>query len=175
MFCVGLLVTSWYQPGNPLPYPDAWLRQAAGHSRRRSAQCWHGRGAAPCSECEPEYQRFVSERALRGRLRLPAGRSRASWTSTPAPGWNRRCVGDDGRGDAAADVALHQGLAELDAEDLCRVDPAVDAGDDVQVQARDERQPGHALARAGIAGEGPVAVQERGDVRHSFAFVVEAA
>jgi len=67
-------------------------------------------------------------------------------------------VADDGRGDPAADVALDEGLAELDAEDLRRVDPAVDAGDDVQVQVRDEREPGHALACAGMAGEGPVAV-----------------
>ena len=65
---------------------------------------------------------------------------------------------------------LHEGLAELDTEDLCRVNPAVDADDDVQIQVRDERQRGHVLARAGIGGEGPVAVQERGDVRHGFAF-----
>jgi len=43
---------------------------------------------------------------------------------------------------------LDEGLAEPDAEDLRRVDPAVDAGDDVQVQVRDEREPGPALARA---------------------------
>ena len=78
-------------------------------------------------------------------------------------------VADHGRSDAAADVALHEGLAELDPEDLRRVDPAVDAGDDVQVQVRDEREPGHALARAGIAGERPVAVQQRGDVRQDSA------
>jgi hypothetical protein len=74
-------------------------------------------------------------------------------------------IGDDGRGDAAANVALDDGLTEFDAEDLGRVDAGVDAGDDVQIQVRDERQPGHALAGARIGGEGPVAVQERGDVR----------
>jgi Carboxylesterase family len=35
------------------------------------------------------------------------------------------------------------------------VDAGIDAGDDVQVQVRDEREPGHALARGGIGGEAP--------------------
>jgi hypothetical protein len=52
-------------------------------------------------------------------------------------------VGDDRRGDPPADVALDEGLAEPDAEDLRRVDPAVDAGDDVQVQVRDELRAPH--------------------------------
>ena len=56
-------------------------------------------------------------------------------------------IPDDRLVDTAADVALDEGLAEPDAEDLRRVNPAVDAGDDVQVQVRDEREPGHALAR----------------------------
>jgi hypothetical protein len=44
----------------------------------------------PVRECEREYQRFVSELALRGPLRLPAQPGPASWTPTPGPGWNRR-------------------------------------------------------------------------------------
>jgi len=35
-------------------------------------------------------------------------------------------------------VALHERLAEPDPENLCRVNPAVNAGDDVQVQVRDK-------------------------------------
>ena len=65
---------------------------------------------------------------------------------------------------------LHEGLAEPDAEDLGRVDPAVDAGDEVQVQVRDERESGHALAGAGIAGECPVTVQKHSYVRQGLTF-----
>jgi hypothetical protein len=74
-------------------------------------------------------------------------------------------VPDDGGGDPAADVALHQRLAQLDPEDLGRVDPAVDARDDVEVQERDERERGHVLPRAG-GGEGLIAAGQPGDVGH---------
>ena len=40
---------------------------------------------------------------------------------------------DDGRGDPAADVALYEGLAEPDAENLRRTDSAVGTGDDVEI------------------------------------------
>jgi len=103
-------------------------------------------------------------------------RSRGNWTGT-------RSFGADGSGrpwpgrwgDAAADVALHQVLAELDAEDLWQVDPAVDAGDDVQVRVRDEWQPGHTLARAGIPGEGPLRSRSGAMFDIALPFVVEAA
>jgi hypothetical protein len=52
-------------------------------------------------------------------------------------------VPDHGRGHPAADVALHQGIAELDPEDLWRVDPAVDADDDVQPLPGQELERGH--------------------------------
>ena len=73
---------------------------------------------------------------------------------------------DDGRGYAAADVPLHERLAQLDLESLRRIDPAVDAGDDVEVQPREERCR-HVLADA-RAGERLVAVKKRSDVRHSW-------
>ena len=48
-------------------------------------------------------------------------------------------VADDGPGYPAADVPLDERLAQLDLESLRRIDPAVEAGDDVQVQPREER------------------------------------
>lgn len=68
-----LVVISWYQPEEPLSYRG----------------CMNARGSLPpalpphgtvlawvrgcrCEECEREYQRFASELALRGPVRLPA-------------------------------------------------------------------------------------------------------
>jgi hypothetical protein len=77
-------------------------------------------------------------------------------------------VGDvpyDGRGDPAPDIALNQRFTQPDPENLGRVDPAVDARDDVQVQERDEWKRGHVQARVST-GEGPVTVKKRSDVGH---------
>jgi hypothetical protein len=78
-------------------------------------------------------------------------------------------VPDHGRGHPAADVALHESIAELDPEDLRRVDPAVDADDDVEALPRQERERGHVLPGVGI-GEHAVAVKEVADVGHGLSF-----
>jgi hypothetical protein len=74
-------------------------------------------------------------------------------------------VPDDGGGHPATDIALNHRLPHPDPENLRRVDPGVDARDDVQVQERDERKHGYVQARVGT-GEGPVPFQERSDVGH---------
>jgi hypothetical protein len=76
---------------------------------------------------------------------------------------------DHGRGHPAADVALHEGIADLDPEDLRRVDPAVDADDDVEALPRQKRERGHVPPGVG-AGERAVAVEEVIDVGHGLSF-----
>lgn len=67
------LVTSQYQPEKPLSYRGcmtAWGNLPPALPPHGTVLAW-ARGCR-CEECEREYQRFVSELALRGPLRLPA-------------------------------------------------------------------------------------------------------
>jgi hypothetical protein len=62
-----------YQPEKPLPYRGcmtAWGNLPPALPPHGTLLAW-ARGCR-CDECEPQYQRFVSELALRGPLRLPA-------------------------------------------------------------------------------------------------------
>jgi hypothetical protein len=72
--CVsGILVISSYQLGKPLSYRGcmtAWGNLPSAMPPHGTVLAW-ARGCR-CDECEREYQRFVSELALRGPLRLPA-------------------------------------------------------------------------------------------------------
>jgi hypothetical protein len=66
-----LLVISWYQPENRLSYRGcmtAWGNLPAALPPHGTVLAW-ARGCR-CEECEREYQRFVSELAVRGPLRL---------------------------------------------------------------------------------------------------------
>ena len=68
-----LLVISQYQPGKPLPYRGGmtgWGNLPPALPPHGTVLAWV-RGCR-CEECEREYQRFVSELAVRGPLRLPA-------------------------------------------------------------------------------------------------------
>src|SRR5262249_12801923 len=68
-----LLVISSYQPEKPLPYRGCvtgWNHLPPALPPHGTVLAW-ARGCR-CDECEHEYQRLVSELALRGPLRLPA-------------------------------------------------------------------------------------------------------
>jgi hypothetical protein len=78
-------------------------------------------------------------------------------------------VVDDGMSYPASYVALHEGLAQFDPEDLRWVAPAVDAGEDVKVLPREERERGHVSPGAGL-GEGAFAVERLLDVGHGMIF-----
>ena len=43
-----------------------------------------------CEECEGEYQRFLSELAMRGPVRLPTKPEPRKLDADTRPGWNRR-------------------------------------------------------------------------------------
>jgi hypothetical protein len=67
------LVISWYQPEKTLPYRGwvtAWSNLPPALPPHGTVLAW-ARGCR-CDECEREHQRFASEVALRGPLRLPA-------------------------------------------------------------------------------------------------------
>jgi hypothetical protein len=64
---------SWYQPAKPLPYRGrvtAWGDLPLALPPHGTVLAWVQ--GCRCEECEREYQRFVSELAWRGPLRLPA-------------------------------------------------------------------------------------------------------
>jgi hypothetical protein len=66
-------VISRYQPEKPLPYRGymtAWSNLPPALPPHGTVLAW-ARGCR-CGECGPGYQRFVSELALRGPVRLPA-------------------------------------------------------------------------------------------------------
>ncbi|MGH8963077.1 MAG: hypothetical protein ACRDWT_18130 [Jatrophihabitantaceae bacterium] len=71
---------------------------------------------------------------------------------------------DDRRSDPAAEITGDDGLAELDTEHGCRLHPRVDAGDDIQLLERNERDRGDRTLGVG-GGELFVALQVDGEVR----------
>jgi hypothetical protein len=77
-------------------------------------------------------------------------------------GGDERDLADHLVGDAASGVAHDERVARVDAEDVCRVDASVHAGDDEDLVFGDRHQPD---VGAG-AGELLVALQEWADVRH---------
>ena len=66
-------VISYYRPEKPLPYcgyMSAWSNLPSALPPHGTVLAW-ARGCR-CDECEPEYERLVSELARRGPLQLPA-------------------------------------------------------------------------------------------------------
>jgi len=71
----------------------------------------------------------------------PVGVGRLDLVQVADPG----DVLDHGRGDAPADTAPDDGVAELEPEDAGRVNPGIDAGNDVDLPVGDEGDRGHAV------------------------------
>jgi inner membrane transporter RhtA len=84
----------------------------------------------------------------------PVGVGRLDLVQVADPG----DVLDHGRGDAPADVAPDDRVAELEPEDAGRVNPRVDAGDHVHLPVRDEGDGGHPVLQI-RPGEGLVPFQ----------------
>ena len=91
----------------------------------------------------------------------PVGVGRLDLVQVADPG----DVLDGSRGDAPADVALHDRVPELEPEDAGRVDPRVDAGDDVHLPVGDEGDRRHPVLEI-RPGEGLVALQQLVEVSH---------
>jgi inner membrane transporter RhtA len=84
----------------------------------------------------------------------PVGVGRLDLVQVADPG----DVLDDGRGDAPADIAPDDGVSELEPEDAGRVNPGVNAGDDVYLPVGDEGDGGHPALQI-RPGEGLVPFQ----------------